>query len=68
MLINKQPDILANDIVSFRLANGDEVIGKVVQNSHEDITITRPIVGRYIAMGQNAAIGFEPFMISVDED
>ena len=42
MLISKSNKIDVGDIVSFKLANGDEIVGKVVEETPTDFVISKP--------------------------
>ena len=42
MLIQKSTKIDVGDIMSFKLANGDEIIGKVAEETATDFLLSRP--------------------------
>ena len=43
MLIQKQP--AATDVVSIKLSNGDEIIGRMADSANQDsVTITKPLL------------------------
>lgn len=58
-----------NDIVTMRLTNGDEVIGKYVESDISTIKLKQPLIIGYQMLPNNqATIGFNPYLISSDED
>lgn len=69
MLIEKKEVLAVNDIVSFRIANGEEIIAKLVTIDDASFTVTKPIVASIQMVAANqAGLAFGPFMATVDED
>jgi hypothetical protein len=70
MLIGKtKEEVKVGDVASLRLMTGEEIIGKVVATDGYSITITKPIAVQVRMVGQGqAAIAFDPFMVSVEEE
>ena len=67
MIIEKK-DISINDNVCFRLTSGEEIIGKLLVDDKDGITIQRPICIQIQVVGPNkAGLGFTSFMASADE-
>lgn len=42
MLISKSSKIDVGDIISLKLANGDEIVGKVVEETSTDFLLSKP--------------------------
>ena len=67
MLIEKK--IAANDVVSFRILTGEEIIGKCIEITDKTITVSKPIVAQIQMVAPNqAGITFGPFMATADEE
>lgn len=66
MLIQKSP--ASSEIISLKLATGDEIIGKKVSENDAVITLSK-IVAIHLVPMQNGNFGitFAPFMASVDD-
>lgn len=60
MLVNKKYN--TSDIVSLKLSNGDEVIGKVVEDSQDEYLLYKPL----IAIFDGERVRFFPIMFTVD--
>lgn len=66
MLTSKSPQ--NGDIVSFRLSSGEEIVGKLVDQNDDTITLSKPIsIGIQMVKPGQASIAFMPFMASVDD-
>lgn len=52
-----------NDVVSFKLVNGDEIVAKIVENNGEIMKIERP----YVVIPNQNGLGIMPVMFSVDQ-
>lgn len=66
MLIKKQP--AANDVVAFKLVNGEEIVGKIVNTTAEVITVAKPVVVQLHGLqGGQAGIGFAPYSLAADD-
>lgn len=62
--------LAANDIVSIKLANGDELLAKIVSVSEKTVSVTKPLM---MMLGQDArgnpGIQLIPFwMLGADKD
>jgi hypothetical protein len=67
MLIEKK-ELSVNDVAVIRLVTGEELVGKVVAVSANDITITKPVILQMqMISAKEAGIGFAPFMVGADE-
>lgn len=56
------------EIVTFKLATGEEIIGKFIDSTKEEVKIKFPINIQIQMVNQNqAGIGFAPFMIGLIE-
>jgi hypothetical protein len=67
MLIHKPVSL--NDIVSVKLTNGDEVIGKFVEHGSLTVTIRQPVIVAIQPVGpQQVSLGFMPFLVSTNDD
>tara|TARA_B100000424_G_C22768242_1_gene413816 strand:+ start:158 stop:445 length:288 start_codon:yes stop_codon:yes gene_type:complete len=53
-----------NTIVSLKLVTGDEVVGKIVDDSETHLTISKPLT----VMMSDKGLAMLPFMISVSAD
>lgn len=59
---------LLNEIVAFRAANGEEIVGKLVKENLTQITLSKPIIVHLQMMQQGgAAISFAPFSLARDD-
>ena len=69
MLVSKSKEPKSGDIVSMRLTNGEEVVGKLVSDHAGDYTLLKPIAIRLqmLAPGQ-PGLAFAPFMLARDDD
>ena len=66
MLISKAP--VEQEIVSFRLSSGEEIVGRLSRQSDETIEIDKPIsIAIQMVQPGQAGITFMPFMASVDD-
>ena len=63
MLVEKT--LLPNDIISFKLHSGEEVVCKLVSISDTSIRVSKPIILAHGPSGQPVAV---PFMLTVDSD
>ena len=69
MLISKDKKISENDIVSFKIVTGEEIIAKVIETDNEKLVVSKPISMVLVhGHGGQAGISFVPFMVGVDED
>lgn len=67
MIIEKK--ITTNDVVSFKILTGEEIIGKCVEITEKTITLSKPIIAQIQMVAPNqAGITFGPFMATADED
>ncbi len=67
MLLEKPP--AEGDIVSFKLTNGEEIVGKLVKTSANGVTVSRPVAIAVQMVGpQKASLAFAPFMASITDD
>lgn len=67
MLIEKPPAF--NDVVTLRLTSGEEIIGRFVESDISTIKLKQPLIIGYQMLANNqATIGFNPYLISSDED
>lgn len=58
-----------NDIISLRLSNGEELVGRFVSQDDDTVTLNKVISIQLIPMGNGqAGISFAPFMASVSDD
>ncbi len=69
MLVSKSKELKTGDIVSLRLTNGEEVVGKLVGDAVGPITLLKPIALRLqmLAPGQ-PGLAFAPFMLGREDD
>lgn len=65
-LIIKKP-VVENDIVTFRLVNGETLIAKFVSHTPTHLTVTRPVVANPIQQEGSFGIYYTPFCATVDE-
>ena len=68
MLIQKP--FTTNDVVTIKLTNGDEIVGKFVkQDQHNNYTIRQPVIVMIQPTGpQSVGLSFMPFTVSTDDD
>lgn len=62
MLINKSTKIEVNDIISLKMANGDEIIGELAEETGSAYILNRPMAA--VMTGQG--LGLMQSMFSVD--
>jgi hypothetical protein len=62
MLIEKPYAI--NDVVSIKLSSGEEVIGKLLEETPETVTLSKPLMLAQTAKG----MGLAPYMFTVDPE
>lgn len=55
-------------IVSVRSSGGEEVIGRLTEETADTITLAKPIMVHLQMTPQGAAISFAPFCLARDED
>ncbi len=68
MLIEKK-SVKANDIVTFKLVSGEEIVGKLVSLEFGTLVVNKPIVVAMQMVGpQQASLGFLPFMAAANDD
>jgi hypothetical protein len=60
MLVNKGYSV--NDVVSFKIMNGDEIVGKVVEERGDSFVVAQPMT----VVPQQKGIGLMQSMFSVD--
>lgn len=53
-----------NDVVTIKLSNGEEIVGKLVSHSGDNITLTRPLV--FTLNPQTGQAMLVPWLMSVD--
>ncbi len=69
MLIEKKEVVAANDVISFRLTTGDELMAKLVDSDESSITVSKPVVVQMRMISPTeAGLGFAPFMVSANEE
>ena len=67
MLISKP--LTANDICTFKLTNGDEIIAKFISQDATGYTISKPVMVVIQPVSQaQMSLSFAPFMISTDDE
>lgn len=70
MLVNQSTALKFNDIVSIRTLAGEEIVGKFVEATSSDITLSKPLVLVSRMTGESTIeVGFThlPFMNSTEE-
>ena len=69
MLIEKKA--AQNDIVTFRIISGEEIVGKLVSHNLETgvTKINKPvIIAMQMVNAQQASLGFMPFLAAADDN
>ena len=66
MLISKP--LAANDIISFRMTNGELIVAKFLSLDTTYLTVTKPVVANPVQNDKGFGIYFSPFAASIDED
>jgi hypothetical protein len=64
MLIQKSSKIDVGDIISFKLANGDEIIGKIAEETPTDYVVSKPC----LVVPSQQGIGLMQAMFSSDPE
>ena len=64
MLIQKSSKIDVGDIISFKLANGDEIIGKVAEETATDFVLSKPC----LAIPSQQGVGLMQAMFTFDPE
>ena len=54
MLVNKSTRYNPNDIISFKLVNGDEIVAKIIEETDVSYTVSKPAT--VIPQGQGIAL------------
>lgn len=63
MIIQKSPSL--NDIVSFKLTTGEEIVGRFQsENNQKDLVIKSPLVLGMVSANQ---LAFGPYMTSIED-
>jgi hypothetical protein len=62
MLIEKPYEV--NDVVSVKLSSGEEIVGKLVEEGPEVITIAKPLMLAHTPKG----MGLAPYMMTVNPE
>lgn len=62
MLIEKPYEL--NDVVSIKLSSGEELIGKLLEETHDTITLSKPLM---LSMTQQG-MGLAPYMFTVNPE
>jgi hypothetical protein len=62
MLVNKKHEV--NDVVTFKLSNGDEMIAKLVEENDSDYIVSKPCV----VILTNEGIKMIPIMFTGDSE
>jgi hypothetical protein len=62
MIIDK--GVTVGEVVTLRLNTGEEIIGKLVEDSSTNVSISKPMV---LSMGQQG-LGMMPFVFTVNPD
>ena len=62
MLIEKPYEV--NDVVSIKLSSGEEIVGKLVEEGPEVVTISKPLMLAHTPQG----MGLAPYMMTVDPE
>ncbi len=66
MLIEKGPDV--GDVVTIKLNNGDEVVGKMSNRAIDSVTLAKPIKIVIERVSQNqVGLAFAPYLASVQD-
>lgn len=64
-----QKPLAKGDIVSVRLVNGEEIVGRYSDANEKTIRLGKPVVIMTQMVSETQAqLGFAPFMSSVDEE
>ena len=59
---------LKNEVVAIRTTSGEEIIGKLVEETEQALTLSKPILVQLQMMQQGgAAISFGPFSLARDD-
>jgi hypothetical protein len=53
-----------NDVVSIKLSSGEEVVGKLVEETSDTITVSKPLMLAHTQQG----MGLAPYMMTVDPE
>jgi len=53
-----------NDVVSIKLSSGEELVGKLIEEGPEVVTISKPLMLAQTAKG----MGLAPYMFTVDPE
>jgi hypothetical protein len=62
MLIEKPYEL--NDVVSIKLSSGEELVGKLLEETHDTITLSKPLM---LSMTQQG-MGLAPYMFTVNPE
>lgn len=70
MLLQNKSPTAAGEIVAIKISTGEEIVGRLVDTGDKPgVTISKPIIVQLqMVRPGEAAIGFQPFMLSRDDD
>lgn len=69
MLIDSQSNPTINDIVTVKLVSGEEIVGKLLEQSHDAITLAKPVlVALQPVNAKQMGLSFMPVLGSVEPD
>lgn len=54
----------ANDVVSIKLTSGEEIVARLVEESTNTVTLSKPLS----LTATQTGIGLAPFMFTIDQD
>jgi len=63
-MLNLKPTYVVNDVVTLKLVTGEEIIGKLIENKADALTLTRPLV--FTVNPQNGQAMLIPWLMSID--
>lgn len=64
MLIRKDTQITVNEVISFKLSSGEEIIGKVVSFSDKEVVVHRP----FQLAATQSGLTLLPFLMMADDN
>jgi hypothetical protein len=69
MLIEKRSIVAINDVVSVKLVSGEEIVGKLIDQSDDVITLAKPVtISLQPVSDKQMGLSFLPVLGSVEPD
>ena len=69
MLIEKSTIVAVNDVVTVKLVSGEEIVGRLTDQTAEVITLAKPVtISLHAVSDKQMGLAFQPVLGSVEPD